>query len=76
MGRPALLLVNHVSAAPRVAGQAGADGRASRLAASRLGVAAVIASHDPITAAATDRVVLMNRGRVIDDTGAGPLTRA
>ena len=45
---------------------------ALRLAADRLRVAAVIASRDPFTAAVTDRVVLMNQGRVIDDTGAAP----
>ena len=40
------------------------------LAAHRMGVAAVVATRDPWTAAATDRVVRMNRGRVLDDTGA------
>ena len=69
VGRPALLLVDHVSA-PLVWPDKPALTDALRLAASRLWVAAVIAAHDPGTAAATDRVVLMNQGRVIDDTGA------
>ena len=68
VGRPALVLVDHVSA-PLGWPDKTALTDALLLAASRLRVAAVIASHDPFTAAATDRVVLMNQGRVIDDTG-------
>jgi putative ABC transport system ATP-binding protein len=68
VGRPALLLVDHVSA-PLAWPDKTALTDALQLAASRLRVAVVIASHDPFTASATDRVVLMNQGRVIDDTG-------
>ena len=68
VGRPALLLVDHVSA-PLAWPDKTALTDALVLAATRLKVAAVIASHDPFMAAATDRVVLMNQGRVIDDTG-------
>jgi putative ABC transport system ATP-binding protein len=69
VGRPAVLLVDHVSAAAAWPDKPALTD-ALRLAADRLRVAAIIASRDPFTAAATDRVVLMNRGRVIDDTGA------
>ena len=71
VGRPALLLVDHVSA-PLAWPDKTALTDALRLAASRLQVAVVIASHDPFTASATDRVVLMNQDRVIDDTGVAP----
>ena len=71
VGRPALLLVDHVSAAAAWPDKPALTD-ALRLAADRLRVAAVIASRDPFTAAATDRVVLMNQGKVIDDTGAAP----
>jgi putative ABC transport system ATP-binding protein len=71
VGRPALLLVDHVSAASAWPDKLALTD-ALRLAADRLRVAAVIASRDPFTAAATDRVVLMNQGKVIDDTGAAP----
>jgi putative ABC transport system ATP-binding protein len=69
VARPALLLLDHVSAPLAWPDKPALTG-ALRLATSRLWVAAVIASHDPGTAAATDRVVLMNQARVIDDTGA------
>jgi putative ABC transport system ATP-binding protein len=69
VSRPALVLVDHVSA-PLAWPDKPALTDALLLAARRLHVAAVIASHDPVMAAATDRVVLMNQGRVIDDTGA------
>ena len=67
VGGPAVLLVDHVSAAwPDTPGLM----EALRLATHRLRVAAIVATRDPWTAAATDRVVRMNRGRVLDDTGA------
>jgi putative ABC transport system ATP-binding protein len=69
VGRPALLLVDHVSAQLAWPDKPALTA-ALRLAAGRLRVGVVIASRDPFTAAATDRVVLMNQGRVIDDTGA------
>jgi putative ABC transport system ATP-binding protein len=69
VGRPALLLVDHVSANLAWPDKPALTD-ALLLAAGRLRVAAVIASRDPFMAAATDRVVLMNQGRVIDDTGA------
>jgi ABC-type lipoprotein export system ATPase subunit len=69
VGRPAMVLVDHVSA-PLAWPDMTALTDALLVAASHLRVAAVIASRDPFTASATDRVVLMNQGRVIDDTGA------
>lgn len=69
MDRPTLLLVDHLSA-PLAWPDKPALTDALRLATSRLRVAAVIASQDPVTASATDRVVLMHQGVVIDDTGA------
>ena len=66
---PALLLVDHVSAAGAWPDKPGLMD-ALRHATHQLGVAAVVATRDPWTAAATDRVVRMNRGKVLDDTGA------
>jgi putative ABC transport system ATP-binding protein len=68
VGRPALMLVDHVSARLGWPDKTALTD-ALLLAASRLRVAAVIATNDPFTAAATDRVVLLNQGRVLDDTG-------
>ena len=66
---PAFLLVDHVSAAGAWPDKP-ALMEALRLATHRLRVAAVVATRDPWTAAATDRVVRLDRGRVLDDTGA------
>ena len=65
---PALLLVDHVSAAGVWPDKPGLMD-ALRLATHRLRVAAVVATRDPWTAAATDRVVRLDRGKVLDDTG-------
>lgn len=40
------------------------------VAARQLGAGVVLATRDPVTASATDRVLLLNRGRVVDDTAA------
>jgi len=39
-------------------------------AASEAGAGVVLATRDPITASATNRVLLLSRGRVSDDTAA------
>lgn len=67
--RPSLVLANDVTAGlPR------ADERdllsALTVAAGELGAGVVLATRDPLTASATDRVLLLNRGKVIDDTAA------
>ena len=67
VGRPAVVLVDDV-----VSRGAWADRHGFlpglRLAAHRLGVGIVLATRDPKTASVTDRVILLNRGRVVDDT--------
>ena len=67
--RPSLVLVNDVTA-----GFKRADERellaALTLAARQLGAGVVLATRDPVTASSTDRVLLLNRGKVIDDTAA------
>jgi putative ABC transport system ATP-binding protein len=67
--RPSLVLVNDVTA-----GFTRADERdllgALTLAARQLGAGVVLATRDPVTASSTDRVLLLNRGKVIDDTAA------
>jgi putative ABC transport system ATP-binding protein len=67
LGRPTVVLVNDLT--PRVpwSDKPGVL-NALRVAAGALDVAVVIATRDPSTAAATDRVVLLDRGRVVDDT--------
>jgi putative ABC transport system ATP-binding protein len=67
--RPSLVLVNDVTAGfPR------ADEEellaALAVASRQLGAGVVLATRDPVTASATDRVLLLNRGRVVDDTAA------
>ena len=67
--RPSLVLVNDVTA-----GFKRADERellaALAVAARQLGAGVVLATRDPVTASSTDRVLLLNRGRVVDDTAA------
>ena len=67
--RPSLVLVNDLTA-----GFARADERellaSLTLAARELGAGVVLATRDPVTASSTDRMLLLNRGKVIDDTAA------
>jgi putative ABC transport system ATP-binding protein len=67
--RPSLVLVNDVTAGlERPAEQ---DLLAAlTVAAGQLGAGVVLATRDPVTASAADRVLLLNRGKVIDDTAA------
>jgi putative ABC transport system ATP-binding protein len=69
VARPSLVLVNDASA--------GLERRVEQdllaavtVIARQLGAGVVLATRDPITASATDRVLLLNRGRVVDDTAA------
>jgi putative ABC transport system ATP-binding protein len=67
--RPTLVLVNDITAGfPRADEQDLLD--ALTLAASQLGAGVVMATRDPVTASSTDRVLLLRRGRVVDDTAA------
>jgi putative ABC transport system ATP-binding protein len=68
VGRPALVLVDDMTTKLAWADKPGLLD-ALRLAAARLDVGIVIATREPLTASATDRVVLMTRGGVVDDTG-------
>jgi putative ABC transport system ATP-binding protein len=69
VARPSLVLVNDVTAGlERKAEQALLA--ALTVAARQLGAGFVLATRDPITASATDRVLLLNRGKVVDDTAA------
>jgi putative ABC transport system ATP-binding protein len=68
VGRPALVLVDDMTTRLAWADKPGLLD-ALRLAAAQLGVGVVIATREPLTASATDRVVLLTRGGVIDDTG-------
>jgi ABC-type lipoprotein export system ATPase subunit len=67
--RPSLVLVNDITA-----GLDRADEQelltALTSAADRLGAGVVLATRDPITASRTDRVLLLNHGKVVDDTAA------
>lgn len=67
--RPSLLLVNDVTAG--LSRTAEKDLLAAlTVAAGHLGAGVVIATRDPVTASRTGRVVLLDRGRVVDDTAA------
>jgi putative ABC transport system ATP-binding protein len=67
--RPSLVLVNDITA-----GLDRADERellaALTDAAGQLGAGVVFATRDPITASRADRVLLLNHGKVVDDTAA------
>jgi putative ABC transport system ATP-binding protein len=67
--RPSLVLVNDITA-----GLDRGDEQellaALTVAADRLGAGVVLATRDPVTASRTDRVLLLNQGRVVDDTAA------
>jgi putative ABC transport system ATP-binding protein len=67
--RPSLILVNDITA-----GLDRADERellaALTDAAGQLGAGVVLATRDPITASRADRVLLLNHGKVVDDTAA------
>jgi putative ABC transport system ATP-binding protein len=67
--RPSLILANDITAGlPRAEEQ---DLLAALTVAAReVGAGVVLATRDPLTASATDRVLLLKRGRVIDDTAA------
>lgn len=69
LARPSLVLVNDVTAGLERKAEEGLLG-ALTVAARQLGAGIVLATRDPITASATDRVLLLNRGRVVDDTAA------
>ena len=67
--RPSLILANDITAGlPRADEQDLLS--ALTVAAREVGAGVVLATRDPLTASATDRVLLLNRGRVIDDTAA------
>jgi putative ABC transport system ATP-binding protein len=67
--RPTLILANDITAGlPRADEQDLLS--AFTVAAREVGAGVVLATQDPLTASATDRVLLLNRGRVIDDTAA------
>jgi ABC-type lipoprotein export system ATPase subunit len=69
VGRPSLILASDFTAGlPRADEQDLLSALA--VAASELGAGVVLATRDPLTASATDRVLLLNRGRVADDTAA------
>jgi putative ABC transport system ATP-binding protein len=69
VAQPSLVLVNDITA-----GFARVDEwellAALAVAARQLGAGVVLATRDPVTASATDRVLLLNRGRVVNDTAA------
>jgi putative ABC transport system ATP-binding protein len=67
--RPSLILVNDVTAGFRRADEQELLS-ALAVAARQIGAGVVLATRDPVTASATDRVLLLNRGRVVDDTAA------
>jgi putative ABC transport system ATP-binding protein len=69
VARPSLLLVNDITAGFRRADERDLLA-ALTVAADRIGAGVVVATRDPITASATDRVLLLSRGRVVDDTSA------
>jgi putative ABC transport system ATP-binding protein len=67
--RPSLILANDITA-----GLSRTDERdllsTVTVLAGEAGASVVLATRDPITASATDRVLLLNRGKVVDDTAA------
>jgi putative ABC transport system ATP-binding protein len=67
--RPSLVLVNDVTAGLQRADEQDLLA-ALAVAAGQLGAGVVMATRDPVTASTTDRVLLLNRGRVVDDTAA------
>jgi putative ABC transport system ATP-binding protein len=67
--RPSLVLVNDITA--RVDRTDEQELLAALgVAADRLGAGVVLATRDPITASRTDRVLLLNHGKVVHDTAA------
>jgi putative ABC transport system ATP-binding protein len=67
--RPSLILANDITAGlPRADEQDLLS--AFTVAAREVGAGVVLATPDPLTASATARVLLLSRGRVIDDTAA------
>jgi putative ABC transport system ATP-binding protein len=67
--RPSLILANDVTAGlPRTDEQELLS--TLTVVAGEAGAGVVLATRDPITASGTDRVLLLNRGKVVDDTAA------
>jgi putative ABC transport system ATP-binding protein len=67
--RPSLILADDITAGLRRADEQDLLS-ALTVAAREVGAGVVLATRDPLTASATDRVLLLSRGRVIDDTAA------
>lgn len=67
--RPSLVLANDITAGLERTEEQELMSRLTA-AASEAGAGVVLATRDPITASATNRVLLLSRGRVSDDTAA------
>jgi putative ABC transport system ATP-binding protein len=67
--RPSLILVNDITAGFQRADEQELVAVLT-VAAVRLGAGVVLGTRDPITASTTDRVLLLNHGKVVDDTAA------
>jgi ABC-type lipoprotein export system ATPase subunit len=67
--RPSLVLVDDITAGLERAAEQDLLA-ALTIAADQLGAGVVLATRDSVTASATDRVLLLTRGKVVDDTAA------